>query len=116
VRPPALRFLQVAKEHGLGDYDAESIKVVGALTPIPDFKLPAGTAHDAVHIRELMESRAAMRPQVDPALCTACETCVEQCPASALAMKDGFPVADPSKCLACFCCQEMCPEKAMSLR
>jgi ferredoxin len=84
VEPSALRFLEVAKEHGLGDYEAESIEIVGSLTPVPDFKLPARTAHDAGHIREFLQSRARMRPQVDPALCTACETCVEQCPASAL--------------------------------
>jgi uncharacterized protein (DUF362 family)/Pyruvate/2-oxoacid:ferredoxin oxidoreductase delta subunit len=116
VEPGALRFLEVAKEHGLGDHEAESIEVVGSLTPIRDFKLPAGTAHDARNVRGFLESRAGMRPQVDQALCTACETCVEHCPASALTMKDGFPVADRSKCLACFCCQEMCPEKAISLR
>jgi uncharacterized protein (DUF362 family)/Pyruvate/2-oxoacid:ferredoxin oxidoreductase delta subunit len=115
VEPAALRFLEVAKEHGLGDYEAESIDVLGVLTPIPDFKLPARTAQDAGHLRELLESRARMRPQVDPALCTACETCVEQCPASALTIEDGLPVADRNKCLACFCCQEMCPEKAISL-
>jgi uncharacterized protein (DUF362 family) len=52
----------------------------------------------------------------NPALCTACGACIEQCPVSALAMKNDLPEADPYICITCFCCQEICPEKAMSLK
>ena len=49
------------------------------------------------------------------ARCTACGTCVAQCPAGALSIEDGVAVADPALCIGCFCCQEMCPEKAIAL-
>jgi len=58
-----------------------------------------------------------LRPQVDPALCTSCGTCVDQCSVEALSMgEDGFPGVDADTCITCFCCQEMCPEKAITLK
>ena len=35
-----MRFLQKAREMGLGDYDLKSIDIVGELNRLPDFKLP----------------------------------------------------------------------------
>ncbi|MBU1570868.1 MAG: 4Fe-4S binding protein, partial [Proteobacteria bacterium] len=49
-------------------------------------------------------------------LCTSCGACIDQCPVSALVMKEDIPEADADICITCFCCQEICPEKAMSLR
>ena len=56
-----------------------------------------------------------VRPEVDQLLCTACGTCVDQCPVSALKMIDDFPIVDTYTCITCFCCQELCPEKAIQL-
>lgn len=116
--PGSLRFLQVARERGLGNYDQEEIEIVGELKRIPDFKLPpiAVKAEDvSAHIRELLHSRTLLRPSVDAELCTGCGTCIEQCPASALSMDGEAPEVDPEKCITCFCCQEMCPETAIKL-
>jgi len=55
-------------------------------------------------------------PEVDPELCTACETCVDQCPVSALSMNGDTPLVDADTCITCFCCQEICPEKAITLK
>ncbi|MCG6536188.1 MAG: DUF362 domain-containing protein, partial [Syntrophales bacterium LBB04] len=118
--PGRLRFLQKAKESGLGDYDPSAIEVIGELKPIPDFKIPplggeaiAGNSK----IREFMESRTLLRPKVNPALCTSCGTCVDQCAVEALSMgENGFPGVDADTCISCFCCQEMCPEKAITLQ
>ncbi len=119
VDPGRLRFLQKAKELGLGDYDMGKIEVVGKLKPIPDFKLPP-LGGDAILRNEAMQTmmtaRAQVRPQADPDKCTACGTCIDHCPVSALTLTDSLPVVDPGKCIACFCCQEMCPEKAIALR
>ncbi|MGA8832227.1 MAG: DUF362 domain-containing protein, partial [Desulfomonilaceae bacterium] len=117
--PAKLRFLQKAQELGLGSYDLEKIEVIGQLKRIENFKLPplGGEAlFNNENIQNIMRSRAMLRPQADPDLCTGCGTCVEQCPVSALSMCDQIPEVDPEKCITCFCCQEICPEQAMSLK
>jgi uncharacterized protein (DUF362 family)/NAD-dependent dihydropyrimidine dehydrogenase PreA subunit len=117
--PGRLRFLQKAREVGLGNYDIGSIQVIGELRQIPDFKLPplGGEANiDNEAIQTLIDSRTVLRPQADPALCTGCSACVAQCPVSALSMGDLVPEANPDMCIMCFCCQEMCPEKAIMLK
>ena len=117
--PEKLRFLQKAKEKGLGDYDLRTIELIGELKRIPDFKLPplSGAANlDNEHIQTAIHSRAILRPHPDPDLCTGCGICVAQCPVSALSMVDHLPQVDAGTCIACFCCQEICPEKAITLQ
>jgi len=116
--PAGLPFLQTARAQGLGAYDDRDIEVVGALTPVPNFKLPpsAGSSWERSTDGTFFQARTQLRPKADPALCTGCGVCIDQCPASALSMGDeGTPVVDAEACLACFCCQEMCPETAMKL-
>jgi uncharacterized protein (DUF362 family)/NAD-dependent dihydropyrimidine dehydrogenase PreA subunit len=117
--PGRLRFLQRAKQTGLGDYDLNTIEIIGELKRLSDFKLPplggeAILGNEAAQAR--LHSRTVLRPQADPELCTACGTCVDQCPVSALSLSDRLPRVDPETCIVCFCCQEICPEKAIILR
>jgi uncharacterized protein (DUF362 family)/NAD-dependent dihydropyrimidine dehydrogenase PreA subunit len=117
--PGRLRFLQKAKHAGLGDYDPSTIQIIGELKQLSDFKLPplggeAILGNEAAQAR--LHSRTILRPQADPELCTACGTCVDQCPVSALSLSDRLPRVDPETCIVCFCCQEICPEKAITLR
>ena len=117
--PGRLRFLQRAREAGLGDYDIKSIEIIGELKPIPDFRLPplGGEANvDNEAIQTMLHSRTVLRPKADPELCTGCGTCVGQCPVSALSMGEYVPEVNPDKCITCFCCQEICPEKAIVLK
>jgi uncharacterized protein (DUF362 family)/Pyruvate/2-oxoacid:ferredoxin oxidoreductase delta subunit len=117
--PQRLPFLVKAKDEGLGDYDLDRIDIVGELRRLPRFKLPplGGQAiQDNQTIQEFIHARASLHPQVDADGCTACETCIAQCPVGALEMHDGLPQADPDTCITCFCCQEICPEKAIALR
>lgn len=119
--PGKLRFLQKAKEAGLGDYDLNTIEIIGELKRLRDFKLPPLSGEALLNnesLNEFLQSKTLMRPQADPALCTGCATCVAHCPASALSINDelGFPQVDADECIACFCCQEMCPEKAITLK
>lgn len=117
--PGRLRFLQRAKEAGLGDYDLSTIEVIGELKQLPDFKLPPLGGEAIMNnpaVQEMIHGRTILRPQPDPELCTGCGTCVEQCPVSALSMNDHLPQVDADTCITCFCCQEMCPEKAITLR
>jgi len=114
-----LRFLQKAKEAGLGDYDLSTIEIIGELKRLPDFKSPP-LGGEAIFRNEAMQSlihkRAALRPQADAEKCTGCGTCVDHCPVSALSMVADIPQVNADFCIACFCCQEMCPEKAITLR
>jgi uncharacterized protein (DUF362 family) len=116
--PGRLRFLQKAKELGLGDYDLKTIEVLGNLNPIPNFKIPPLGGQANVNnpaIQAFIENRAKLLPHANPDLCTACGTCIEQCPVSALSIDDQIPVVEADTCITCFCCQEMCQEKAIML-
>jgi uncharacterized protein (DUF362 family)/NAD-dependent dihydropyrimidine dehydrogenase PreA subunit len=118
IDPAMLRFLQKAREFGLGSFDEEEIEINGEFRVLPDFKLPPLGGEAIVankDIQNLLHSRAQVKPKADPELCSACEACVDQCPVSALTMENNIPVVDEPTCIACFCCQEICPEKAMSL-
>jgi uncharacterized protein (DUF362 family)/Pyruvate/2-oxoacid:ferredoxin oxidoreductase delta subunit len=117
--PSRLRSLQKSKELGLGDYDLNTIEIIGELRRIPGFKLPpingeANLQNEA--LQTAIRSRTVLRPHADPDLCTSCGTCVDQCPVSALSMDDHVPLVDATRCITCFCCQEICPEKAMTLK
>ena len=119
LEPGRLRFLQRAEEFGLGAYDVDKIEIIGELKVLPDFKLPplGGEAiAKNMAIQEVLHSRTLLRPEVEPDSCTACGTCVDQCPVSALSMKGDLPRVDADTCITCFCCQETCPEKAISLK
>jgi uncharacterized protein (DUF362 family)/Pyruvate/2-oxoacid:ferredoxin oxidoreductase delta subunit len=121
LEPGSLRFLQRAKEVGLGDYDLSKIEVVGELKPLSDFKLPPPGGESNLqdpNLQDLLQSRTVLRPQADSKLCTGCGTCVDQCPVSALSLKEGdrLPEVDADTCITCFCCQEICPEKAITLK
>jgi uncharacterized protein (DUF362 family)/NAD-dependent dihydropyrimidine dehydrogenase PreA subunit len=117
--PGQLRFLQKAKEEGLGDYDLNSIEVIGELKQIPNFKLPPLSGEMVFNnppLQSFLHDLTLLRPQTDPELCTGCGTCVDQCPALALSMNADLPRVDADTCITCFCCQEICPEKAITLQ
>jgi uncharacterized protein (DUF362 family)/Pyruvate/2-oxoacid:ferredoxin oxidoreductase delta subunit len=116
--PGRLRFLQKAKAMGLGEFDAQQIQIDGEMRILPDFKVPPLGGEAIVGdqtVQQFIQTRSQVKPQADPDLCTACGTCIDQCPVAALTMKEALPVADADICIACFCCQEICPEKAMAL-
>jgi uncharacterized protein (DUF362 family)/Pyruvate/2-oxoacid:ferredoxin oxidoreductase delta subunit len=117
--PSKIRFLELAKDDGLGDHDQDQIEIIGELKQIPDYKIPplGGEAiMENAAIQELFHSRPLLKPQADPELCSGCETCVDQCCVSALSMENGLPIVDADTCITCFCCQEICPEKAITLK
>ncbi len=117
--PSRLRFLRRAAEAGLGAWNLEEIRIDGNLAQLDNFKLPplGGEAiQDNAAVQEMLESKTRLTPRADPDGCTACGTCVEQCPAQALSMPDDLPQVDMGLCVTCFCCQEICPEKAMVLQ
>ena len=117
--PGRLPFLCKAAAIGLGSWHMNDIQIDGELSIIDDFKLPplGGAAiENNVAVQEMMESKTCLAPKADPDACTACGTCIEQCPAQALSMVNNLPIVDIDSCVTCFCCQEICPEQAMSLQ
>jgi anaerobic sulfite reductase subunit C len=48
------------------------------------------------------------RPDVDPALCTACGACAEACPDGAITVDHGPPLFDRTRCLGCKRCSQAC--------
>jgi Pyruvate/2-oxoacid:ferredoxin oxidoreductase delta subunit len=59
---------------------------------------------------------SGFEPKFDPDKCTACETCIDRCPADALAMGDeDVPVVDLNVCFGCAVCATGCDENTISM-
>jgi ferredoxin len=50
---------------------------------------------------------------VNPDKCTGCETCVNECPASAIAIEDEKAKVDKEMCVDCQTCVDICPSEAI---
>ncbi len=59
---------------------------------------------------------SGFEPRFDAELCTACETCIERCPAEALAMDpDDVPKVNLDRCFGCAVCATGCPTEAIAM-
>ena len=59
---------------------------------------------------------SGFEPRFDADLCTACETCLERCPAEALSMgKNDVPEVNLDRCFGCAVCATGCPTEAISM-
>jgi len=47
--------------------------------------------------------------------CTGCGTCVDECPVSAIELKDDKAVVDEDECTECSTCVDSCPNSAITL-
>jgi ferredoxin len=52
---------------------------------------------------------------VNKDICTGCETCVDECPAVAIAMKDDKAVVNDDLCVDCGSCVDVCPSEAITM-
>lgn len=52
---------------------------------------------------------------VDAEECNGCETCMDRCPAKAIAVENDVAVVDGDKCIGCGLCSSACPVDAISL-
>ena len=50
---------------------------------------------------------------VDTSKCTGCETCVNECPASAIAIENEKAKVDKDMCVDCQTCVDVCPSEAI---
>ena len=59
---------------------------------------------------------SGFQPIWDTELCTACETCIERCPMTALTLgEEDVPQVDLDRCIGCGVCATGCPSEAISL-
>jgi len=59
---------------------------------------------------------SGFQPVWDPELCTACETCIDRCPMTALTMGEkDIPEVDLDRCIGCGVCATGCPEEAIAM-
>ena len=59
---------------------------------------------------------SGFQPVWDPELCTACETCIDRCPMTALTMgEDDVPKVNLDRCIGCGVCATGCPEEAIAM-
>ncbi|MDX9787603.1 MAG: 4Fe-4S binding protein [Desulfobacterales bacterium] len=55
--------------------------------------------------------------EVDPDLCSGCETCIERCQTGALSIgEDNCAVVDRNRCIGCGVCVTVCPVEALRLK
>jgi ferredoxin len=56
-----------------------------------------------------------MPAKVNKDKCTACGTCVEECPVEAIVIseEEGCAVVDEEECVDCGACEEACPAEAI---
>ncbi len=60
---------------------------------------------------------SGFQPVWDSDLCTACETCIDNCPTEALTMGDqDVPEVNPDRCIGCGVCATGCPMEAIALQ
>jgi heterodisulfide reductase subunit A-like polyferredoxin len=57
----------------------------------------------------------SMTAIVDEVKCTACETCVDECPAQAILMNNEKAKVDKELCVDCGSCVDVCPSEAIHL-
>ena len=56
-----------------------------------------------------------MPAEVDKGKCTGCESCVQECPSSAISMDEGKAKVNADNCVDCGVCVDTCPAAAISL-
>ena len=54
-----------------------------------------------------------MAYKIDADTCTACGTCIDECPVEAISPGDVYTI-DPTTCTDCGSCADVCPVEAIS--
>ncbi len=52
-------------------------------------------------------------PWINEELCTGCQSCIDECVACAIAMRDGVAFIDEAACIRCGICHGVCPNDAV---
>ncbi len=60
----------------------------------------------------IINNNRVMAYIIEPDLCTACGTCLDECPVEAISEGDTY-VIDPDLCTDCGACADVCPVEAI---
>lgn len=122
IPPLTVPTIAAAVRRGLTAGRLEDIEVWGnpiETVKVSGFKLPRTGGQHARMIPRFVPAwitdQLLAKPQAGPK-CTACGTCVENCPVQAIAIVDNRARMDLTRCIRCYCCHELCPEHAVELR
>jgi len=63
-----------------------------------------------------LTQHSSLSPKVDSKLCTACQGCIEQCPAEAISLSHQRARIEQKKCIGCAECIMVCPQGAIQIR
>ena len=114
TKDEALKILQLAEDAGLVHASVNRQEI--------DFLCNCCSCHCMILKTALAQPKpgfslnSGFRPVWDVELCTACETCIENCPAEALTMgAQDVPQVNLDRCIGCGVCASGCPEDAIVL-
>lgn len=117
--PMEIPLLKVAANRGIGPSSPEEIELVGAdpgELEYRSFRKSSGRVRwIPTSLRGFVHGLVALKPVLQPDLCTHCGICAKVCPVDAITLQSMGPHIDRSLCVKCLCCHEMCPEGAMSV-
>ncbi|MFH1090686.1 MAG: 4Fe-4S binding protein [Pseudomonadota bacterium] len=111
-RQEAMEILQRTEEAGLVHTSLNRQDI--------DFLCNCCTCHCMIIKMALAQPKPALaltsgyKPVFDPDVCTACETCIDRCPADALRLgPEDLPLVDLERCFGCGVCATGCPSEAI---
>ncbi len=125
IREREIPYLEAAKRRGLLAEAEPEIRELAAPYALTDFRRSGATAswfarsEEDRGLRKIMKRgmyvlfRSRPRPGRD---CTGCGRCARDCPAGAIAIRNGRARIRRTACIRCFCCQEFCPTGAMRVQ
>jgi len=108
-------IIDLAEEHGLVHMSSNTSDDIGFICNCDRYHCEAiKTALRREKPGQFFTS--GFQPQFDEDICTACEECIERCPAEALAMgDDDLPEVDLDRCFGCAVCATGCPSEAITM-
>ncbi len=113
---------RAAMRRGIGPAKADDVEVSGVPWReflVGDFAHPTRDVSSKLPpaLAKWVRKRVSSRPMLaQPAGCTSCRTCADNCPVGAIRMEDGRPRFDYDGCIRCYCCQELCPAQVIGLQ
>lgn len=121
IPPRNVPPIAAAIRRGLTTGRFEDVEVLGNSIEevrVSGFKLPRTGGQHMRMIPSFVPAWITEQMLAEPqsgSKCTACGTCVENCPVQAITIVDGRARMDLERCIRCYCCHELCPENAVEL-
>ncbi len=121
VDPDRLPIIRAAAAAGIGETDADRIRVFGdsfESGAVSSFRLPP-QEHLEWRIPEwtrgFLKDALTTRPVIDHGMCIRCGICQQHCPQGAITDAGKRLRIRYRDCIRCFCCQEFCPRGAITV-